>query len=217
MATRRDTANKASVITRVWKFSWSTQFRKGPVKFFHFGSQKQQDLFPTLGVGLLDCKLNSSPRPPSPQSVPGVPRLKVVWSAECPAPESPCSAQPRVSLECPTPSAQPQSVLGVPQRLPQLPNPRVSLKEVPSPTISLKCPTSGRLVPPRMPGVPAQCFWSAYLPRVSLPKEGGDVRSKWLKYGSRLRLRFGRESCFAGTSLGGQPQFSPLLSHSVRA
>ena len=94
-------------------------------------------MFPTLGVGLFDFKLNSSPRKElvsSPglllahawsaqcQSVPGAPNSRV--SLGCPTPESPCSVQrvpgvpsPRVSLECPTPkspwSAQPQSLPGV--------------------------------------------------------------------------------------------------------
>ena len=69
-------------------------------------------LFPTLGVGLLDFKLNSSPRPVysslihGVKSLPGVPNLSGV-------PECPRSAQLRVSLECPNRespwSAQPQS------------------------------------------------------------------------------------------------------------
>ena len=99
--------------------------------------------FPTLGVGLLDFRLNSSPRPEL-FSSPGL-LLAHPWSAqphmslECPTLECPCChgvPNPRVSLEpnrrvsvslelflVPNPrasqSAQPQSVPGA--------NPRVSL------------------------------------------------------------------------------------------
>ena len=93
----------------------------------------RKEYFPTLGVGLLDVNLNSSPRPehfssPRTQSTPrssletGVPNSKVFLG--CPTPgvpnPRPWSAQPqsvpgvpspRVSLECPT---QPQSLPGVP-------------------------------------------------------------------------------------------------------
>ena len=91
---------------------------------------------PTLGVGLLEFKLNSSPRPVY-FSSPGL-RL----------------AQPQ--------GAQPESVPGVPAQ-PQSPT-RVSL-ECPTPPLSV----SGGTQPQSVPGVPN--------PRVSLPKEGGDVRS----------------------------------------
>ena len=63
-------------------------------------------LFPTLGVGLLDPNLYSSPRPGTLLLARSTPRS----SLECLAPECPWSAQPqsvppgpRVSLECPTP------------------------------------------------------------------------------------------------------------------
>ena len=74
-------------------------------------------------VGLLDFKLNSSPRPelfssPSlllahpwsaqPQSLLGVANPRE--SLQCPTPESPC---PRVSLECPTPEYLYQERVGM--------------------------------------------------------------------------------------------------------
>ena len=89
-------------------------------------------LFPTIGVGLLDFKLNSSPGPELFSSA-GL-LLAHFWSAQpqsvlgCPTPECPCSAQPRVLLECTI-----QSVPGVP-------NPRVSLE----------CPTPEYLYPERV-------------------------------------------------------------------
>ena len=104
---------------------------------------------PTLGVGLLNAKFNSSPRPLArissprpgyPSLIPGVPRVSLEcatracsWSAQpaqsVPAPEFPWSAQQCPTLEC----------FGVA-------SPRVSLE-----------------VPNR---------------RVSLPREGGDARSQ---------------------------------------
>ena len=81
-------------------------------------------LFPTLGVGLLDLKRNSSPRPELFSSPGSAQPAKCFWSAQprpgAPNPsvpgESPWSAQPHCVW-----SAQPQSVPGVP-------NPRVSLR-----------------------------------------------------------------------------------------
>ena len=80
-------------------------------------------LFPTLGVGLLDFKLNSAPRPEL-FSSPGL-LLAHPWSA-----------QPQVSLECPTLecpwNAQPQSLPGVPNpECPGVPSPRVPNPESP--------------------------------------------------------------------------------------
>ena len=103
--------------------------------------------FPTLGVGLLDFNLNSSPRPEL--FSPGL-LLAHPWSA------------------------QPQSVPGVLQSLPGVPSLRVSLK-------CSECPRSAQpkvshtahpwsAQPQSVPGVPS--------PRVSLPREGGDVRSQ---------------------------------------
>ena len=118
-----------------------------------------KDLLPTLGVGLLDFKLNSSPCPVYSWVIPGVPKPKV--SLRCPTLECPWSAQPK---------------------------PRVSLG-VPNPRVSSECPA-------QLPRVPDECFrsaqfgslppespWSAQPqsvpggpnPRVSLPREGGDV------------------------------------------
>ena len=138
-------------------------------------------MFPALGVGLLDFKLslllvwNSSPRPVYSSLIPGVPNPKVylpnlAWSAQprvslkCPTPESkvlpesPWSAQPRVSPERPAPNSPwnaqppecPESVSQQSQSLPEVPTPR----RVPS------------------------CLRRLPEPRVSLPREGGDVRSK---------------------------------------
>ena len=84
-----------------------------PVNAQESGSP-EEGFFPTLGVGLLDFKLNSSP-------------LAHPWSA------------------------QSQSVAGVPKFRVSVPNLRMSPE----------CPALG---------VPN--------PRVSLPREGGDVRSK---------------------------------------
>ena len=133
---------------------------------------------------MLDVKLNSSPRPElSPRPVyssliPGVPNPKV--SLECPR-----VPNPRVSPKCPAPESplecQPQSVAGVPSprvpthnlskypKCPQSAQPGVRKLN----SLSLECPTPEcpRSAQPRnVPGVPN--------PRVSLPREGGDVRSK---------------------------------------
>ena len=110
-------------------------------------------------MGLLDFKLNSSPRPEL-FSSPGLllayswsaPTPKCHWSAPLvpnPREPSPRVSQPqslpgvpnpRVSLECPTPEAQPQSFpspkcpapespwSAQPQSLPRVPNPRLSPK-----------------------------------------------------------------------------------------
>ena len=75
----------------------------------------QAALFPTLGVGLLDFKLNSSPRP---ELFSGVPSPRV--SLECPTQSLAGVPNPRVSPECPA-----QSLSGVP-------NPRVSLSAQPT-------------------------------------------------------------------------------------
>ena len=79
--------------------------------------------FPTLGVGLLYSKFNSSPRPFS----------SPVYSSLIPG-----GPNPRVSLESPIPeccwSAQPQSVLA----------------GVPNPRVSLVCPTTKYLCPERV-------------------------------------------------------------------
>ena len=128
-------------------------------------------IFPTLGVGLLDLKLNSSPRPVYSSLIPGVPNPKV--SLQCPT----LNAQPQ-SLECPTPEC-PTLECPTPQSLPGVPSPRlsldhrVSLSAKPRVSQSLlhptpECPRSAQ--PQSVPGVPN--------PRVSLPREGGDVRSK---------------------------------------
>ena len=135
-------------------------------------------------MGLLDFKLNSSPRPelfssPSPGLL-----LAHPWSAQpqsaslpgVPNPECADLPSPRVSLNFPTPECA------------RVPSPRVSLEcptphspGVPNPRFSLECPT--RSASP-------ECLWSAKpdsgvpKPRVSpecpapvSTREGGDVRS----------------------------------------
>ena len=108
-----------------------------------------------------------------PQIVPGVP--SATFLLECATPESPWNAQPQTpgqSLECPAPQSNPEFLWRCPT------NPRVflecptsecprsaqpqSVPGVPSPRVSLECPT------PSNPGV-------------SLPREGGDARSKIIK------------------------------------
>ena len=101
------------------------------------GKKERIAFFPTLGVGLSDFKLNSSPRPElfsspglliahpwsaQPPSVPGMPNSRmflecpsavpntIFWSPECPAPELCWSAG--VSLECPTPEYLYQARVG---------------------------------------------------------------------------------------------------------
>ena len=133
-------------------------------------------LFPTLGVGLLDFKLNSSPRPElfsspglllahpwsaQPQSVPGVPNSRV--SLQCPIQRTPAQPQslprvpnrrvspksptnPRVSLECQPQRPNPRVSLAQPQSVPGVPSSRISLE--PNPRVSLECPAP-------------ECCWSA--------------------------------------------------------
>ena len=87
-------------------------------------------LFPTLGVGLLDFELNSSPRPElfsSPSLL-----LAHPWNPKCPR------------------NAQLQSVPGVPD--PRKPQPQ-SLPRVPDPRVSPECPAPS-LLPQSLPGVP---------------------------------------------------------------
>ena len=67
---------------------------------------------------------------------------------------TPRSSKPRLSLQCPKPESL-----------------------VPSPRVSLECPTpecSCSAQPQSVPGMPN--------PRVSLPREGGDVRSQKMYY-----------------------------------
>ena len=78
--------------------------------------------FLTFGVGLLDVKLNSSPRPV--YSLPGVPNPRD--SLECPTPKTLNCPTPETLPRVPTPdtpwSAQPQRIVGVPNpRAPQRP------------------------------------------------------------------------------------------------
>ena len=129
--------------------------------------------FPTLGVGLLDFKLNSStsPRPElfSSSGTLLLARSTPRSSPECPTPSVPGVPNSRVSLKCPTPeshwSAQPQSLPGVPSR-------RVSL-ECPTP----ESPWSAQ--PQSLPEVPnPDCPRSAQPQSIS-PREGGDVRSNY--------------------------------------
>ena len=122
--------------------------------------------FHTLGVGLLDFKLNSSPHPeifPCPKlfSSPGLLLECPESSLECKVPEVPNpEAQPQSLPGMPTPRVSPSAQ---PQNFPEVPNRRVCLE---SPT-----PDSPRSAQPQsVPGVPN--------PRVSLPREGGDVRSR---------------------------------------
>ena len=107
--------------------------------------------FPTLGVGLLDFKLNSSPRPVYSSLILGVPNPKV--SLECPTLECPGVPNPSFSLECPTPespwSAQPQSV---PECLPALECPR--LLACPTPESPNRLPESLPLRAPESPWCP---------------------------------------------------------------
>ena len=109
--------------------------------------------FPNLGVGLLDFKVNSSPRPElfsspglllahpwsaHPPSVPRVPNSRV--SLECPTPREPQRPNFRVSLGCATAEC-PRSAQ------PQVSHPRVSLEclspecPVPESPWSAQCPT----------------------------------------------------------------------------
>ena len=105
--------------------------------------------FPTLGVGLLDFKLNSSPRPEL-FSSPGLNlRVSLEYPRECPA----------------------QSLIGVP-------NPQ-SLPGVPTTRVSLECPESAWSAQPQCPrSAQPQSVPGVANPRISLPREGGDVRSK---------------------------------------
>ena len=57
--------------------------------------------FPTFGAGLLDFKLNSSPRPVYSYRFPGVPNPRPQILPRVPSPEMP--NPPTDSLECPTP------------------------------------------------------------------------------------------------------------------
>ena len=140
----------------------------------HCGAFISFYFFPTLGVGLLDFKLNSSPRPelfsspglllgvPNPQSVPGVPNSRVCL--ECPNPQSPS----RVSPECPAPespwSAQPQS-----PKCPRIaqPNPRAWTSVFPAtpesswsaqPRLFLECPTPKHLYQERVGRFEVKCL-----------------------------------------------------------
>ena len=162
-------------------------------------------------MGLLDFKLNSSPRPElfsspglllahpwtaQPQSVPGVPNSSV--SLECPTPENPRDPTPESFW-----GAQPQSVPGVPSpRVSHRPTPECPTPECPTPEAQ---PSSAQ--PQSVPECPApESPWSvAGVPnrRVSLPREGGDVRGKIILC---LFFLWGRGVGGAGALLCGPPQ-----------
>ena len=109
-------------------------------------------LFPTFGVGLLDCKLNSSPRPEL-FSSPGL-LLETPGSAFA---ETPWSAQLQRFLECPTQRAgvpNPESPwIAQTHNFPGVPNLRVSWSAQPQslPGVPKESPWSAQ--PQRLPGV----------------------------------------------------------------
>ena len=130
----------------------STSKTKAPFKYSNlskalkprtFQRRRRQGFFPTFGVGLLDFKFNSSPRPEL-FSSPGL-LLETPWTAQVQKfktpriaqPETPGVPNPRVSLECP--------------EFPEIPSPRLF-------SVSLECPTpeSFRVhsFPQSLPGVP---------------------------------------------------------------
>ena len=120
--------------------------------------------------------MGSSPR------VPGVPN-----PTECPTPESGWITQRQSVRGVPSPtvswSAQPLEV-PIPES-PWSAQPR-SVSGVPSPRVSLECPTPSLpgLSNPRVSSGP-ECPWS----RVSLPREGGDVRSEFFAVVQNLSFR----------------------------
>ena len=97
--------------------------------------RKLSQEFPTFGAGLLDFKLNSSPRPEllsSPRTL-VLARSTPRASLECPTPETPWSAQPPRLPAVPNPKKTPWSAQ--PSWSAQ---PRVSLE---CPALLLECPT----------------------------------------------------------------------------
>ena len=135
--------------------------------------------FTTLGVGLLDFKLNSPPRPEL-FSSPGL-LLAHPWSAQ---PRSvPGVPNSRVSMESPQ-GAQPQSLPQSPEsHLPRVPPPRLppacpapespwsaqphSLPRVPNPRLSPECPA------------PECCCWSAQPQSISTKERVGMFEGKY--------------------------------------
>ena len=130
-------------------------------------------LLPTLGVGLLGFKLNSSPRPELFSSlIPGVPNAKV--SLECPTtPKSAWSAHPRIAQRVPEKGARPQSLPPGGPWSAQTPASRAqpqSFSGVPNPRVSCPTPLSQSAQPQSLSGVPSfvPTLWSAQ-PEILVP------------------------------------------------